>query len=133
MDYVADDDEHHYFVMKVVSKQKKVGKGWTKPMFHFWRSKDSEEDKEKTFLPVYRDAQEREDWRMGIGKDDPDFSAWVIEDWPREALDEPFELTEDRRIPLRVWDIVDDKDIPIRLIGGPQPKRWVRAKKRRRS
>lgn len=134
--FIADTDEHHFFVMKVVNEKRslrgsKASTG-SKPMLHFWRSKDSAERKEKTFLPVYRDAADREDWRLGIRKDDPDFSAWVIMDGPREALDLPFDLTEGHRIPLRIWDEIEDQDIPIRLIGGPQPTKWVRAKRRKK-
>ena len=81
---------------------------------------------------MYRDSQDREDWRMGVKSNDPEYTAWVIQEWPRQVLDMPFQLGEDRRIPLKIWDEMEAKDVPICLMGGPQPKKWIRAKRRKR-
>ena len=112
---------------------KGTGTRRAKPILHFWRSRDDEGSKDKTFLLVYKDDQDREDWTLGIKKDDTEYTAWIIEEWPREVLDLPFDLTEQRRIPLKIWDAVDAKETPKRLVGGPQPKKWVRAKRRRKA
>jgi hypothetical protein len=51
--YIADEDEHQWFVMR---GERGTRTRRAKPVFHFWRSRDDENSRDKTFLPVYKDA-----------------------------------------------------------------------------
>ena len=98
----------------------------------FWRSRDDASlTRERIVAPVFRDGKGMEQWDASIRMDDIDFTPWTVQMMPRVVLDIPFDLTEERRIPLRIWDEVQSSGISFLLVGAPKCEKQVAAKKRR--
>lgn len=92
----------------------------------FYRSEDPAcRPKERQYQGVWKDKNSKEDW---TNKTRRNYKPFVIDDCPRAILDLPFDL-EDDRIPLRVWDELDQANIFDQTIGGPVGKRTARAKR----
>ena len=105
------------------------------PMLQFYRSwdKDTEDNRMyREYVPVWWDAANNEVWDAKIDpatrECDQDHEAWTISAWPRGVLDYPFEL-HDGQIPQKVWDVLKQSKVSLRLVGGSHAGKTVRGKK----
>ena len=105
----------------------------------FWRTYDAKKNpEERAYKRVYLDTTRKdsdgtlkEDWRNDVEALDSRYTSWNFRVKPIEVIYHPFELTKENgyKIPLAVWDRVQDFNIPFENVGGPAKVRTYRGKK----
>jgi hypothetical protein len=98
---------------------------------HLWRSKwGFNHPSRRRYLPVYWDhSRDMEDWRYDV-EDDERYVPYTYQvDKPRQLINFPFQLDEEKRIPIKVWDLVDELGVDKHLVGRAPTSKYVRAKK----